>query len=325
MIIFIYGSDTYRSRQYLKKMIDKFKVERDPSGYNVVVVDAETTKDGGAILQEILTIPFLAERKLIVIQNLLVSKLADLRTELLTRIEAKNLPESTVIVLWEGVEDVKTKEAKAFLARILEEKYKEHFKPLVGRDLVTWIEQEIHTRGGNIVPAALSYIAQHAAADMWYLTHLVDQLLAYANGTDITLAHVMEFVEEKVDDSIFNLVDAIVAKKPERVFKMIREQYRSGEDSGYIFAMLVRQFRILLELRDAIDRGEAVAGETLAKKMKIHPFVVKKTLPMASRYTMAELRRVYEALLDIDTKTKTGAGDQSLLLDIVVGKLVVAT
>jgi len=36
MIIYIYGEDTFRSHQYLKQQIERFKKERDPQGMNVV-------------------------------------------------------------------------------------------------------------------------------------------------------------------------------------------------------------------------------------------------------------------------------------------------
>ena len=39
MIINIFGEDNYRSYLYLQKMIEKFKAERDPQGYNVILVD----------------------------------------------------------------------------------------------------------------------------------------------------------------------------------------------------------------------------------------------------------------------------------------------
>ena len=58
----------------------------------------------------------------------------------------------------------------------------------------------------------------------------------------------------------------------------------------------------------------------MAKKLELHPFVVKKSLPFVKRYSLAEFKAVYDELLMIDIQTKTGQGDQSLLLDIFVGK-----
>ena len=101
---------------------------------------------------------------------------------------------------------------------------------------------------------------------------------------------------------------------------MIREQYAKGEDAQFIFAMLIRQFRILLELRDLFDREDNLNSDVIAKQLGLHPFVVKKSLPFVKKYTLTELKRIYSSLLDMDIETKTGQGDQSVLLDVFVGR-----
>jgi DNA polymerase-3 subunit delta len=138
---------------------------------------------------------------------------------------------------------------------------------------------------------------------------------------EITLPDVQLFLDEKADDSIFNLVDAIVAGQAKKAYEMIQEQYRKGEDAGYVFAMLLRQFRILLEIRDLYEREDNLQSDALAKKLGLHPFVVKKSLPFVKRYTLQNLKDIYQKLLDIDVKTKTGLGDQSLMLDVFIGQI----
>jgi DNA polymerase III delta subunit len=64
-----------------------------------------------------------------------------------------------------------------------------------------------------------------------------------------------------------------------------------------------------------------MASDALAKTLGLHPFVVKKTLPLVRRYPLEKLKDIYEQLLQIDIKTKTGQGSQSELLDLFVGKI----
>ena len=128
-------------------------------------------------------------------------------------------------------------------------------------------------------------------------------------------------MEETADDNIFNLVDAIVGKQPKKVYNMIGQQYKNGEDAHYIFAMMLRQFRILLELRDLCDRDGTAQSGALATKLGLHPFVVKKSLPLVKKYNLTELKEIYQRLLDFDIQTKTSGGDQKVLLDILVGRV----
>jgi DNA polymerase III delta subunit len=62
-------------------------------------------------------------------------------------------------------------------------------------------------------------------------------------------------------------------------------------------------------------------SDQMARSLDLHPFVVKKSLPLVRRYTMERLSSIYRELLEIDRETKTGAGDQSVLLDVFVGRV----
>ncbi|MBI4427337.1 MAG: DNA polymerase III subunit delta [Candidatus Magasanikbacteria bacterium] len=340
MLIFLYGTDTFRSRQQLKKMIAKFRQDRDPGGYNVAVLDCQK-EEGGKIMEQILSAPFLAEKRMVVLENFLsATGRGDLQEEILKRITNKTLPESTVLVFYESPSapstssgrvaqgKPKTKVAKELFDILSKEKFSQQFDLLIGVKLISWILQEVKDHGGKINQPAAQYLAQNVGGDMWRLSSLVKQLIAFKQSSchprengdpEIALSDVQLFLDEKADDSIFNLVDAVVGGQAKKAFEMIREQYRIGEDAQFVFAMLLRQFRILLELRDLYDREDNLSSEQLAKKLNLHPFVVKKSLVFVKKYSLAKLKTVYQRLLDLDVKTKTGQGDQSLLLDVFVG------
>ncbi|PIR78335.1 MAG: DNA polymerase III subunit delta [Candidatus Magasanikbacteria bacterium CG10_big_fil_rev_8_21_14_0_10_36_16] len=320
MIIFLYGKDTYRSRQQLKKMVDKFKVDRDPQGFNVVELDCDK-ETGANIMQQLLTAPFLAEKKMIVLKNLLsASEHKDFLSELMTRIDGKRLPEENIILFWEGNDTFKTKNAKTLFEKLKKEKFVQSFPEMRGLELSNWVKSEIVSRGGKIEPKALNFLLQNFGNDMWSLSTIIDQLLSYTSQ-EISLEDVQKFLGEKVDDNIFNLIDFIVGKQKNKVFKMIRKQYENGEDAQFIFAMILRQFRILLELREVYEKQDNMHSADLAKILGIHPFVVTKSMAFVKRYTLNQIKDIYLKLLEIDTKTKTGQGGQSFLLDVFVGTL----
>lgn len=319
MLLFLYGKDTFRSRHQLKKMIEKFRVDRDPAGYNVVKIDATIEKEPNRIKSEILASPFLAEKRLIVVESLLMSKHKELQTDLLKRIEDNKLPETNIVIFWEGVDSFKTKEAKALFERLQTEKFCQNFEELAGVKLNEWIEAEVKARQGKIARAAIFLIAENCKGDTWQASAIIDQVTSYKAGAEIVVADVKLFLEEKFDDNIFNLVDAIIAGQQKKARGMIEEQYRKGEDVQFIFAMLLRQYRILLEIRDLLDREDGEDGmvsDVMAKKLELHPFVVKKSMPLVKRQSMEKLRTTYRGLLDLDKKIKTGQSSPETLLDI---------
>lgn len=320
MIIFIYGKDTYRSNQYLHKMMEKFHAERDPQGMNLLRLDCETTKEN--IMQQILTGPFLAEKRMIVLEGLLSSKQVSVQEALLVRIEEQTIPKDIILIISESIEKPKTKLGKTLFERLSKEQYVQYFEELNGIKLTGWILAEVKERGGNIDRMAADFLANTIGSDMWKLSGVLDQLVSYAPERNILVSDVSLFVEEKIDDNVFTLVDALVQKQTARVFKLIQDQYKAGNDAGYIFAMIVRQYRILLELRDVYDRGDDLQSAHLAKELGLHPFVIKKSIPFVKRYSKEELVNIHEQLLVLDASAKTGKGEQAYLLDMFIGKLV---
>lgn len=335
MIIYIYGEDTFRSRQYLKQQIERFKKERDPQGLNVVILDGQK-EESARVWNEIKAAPFLAEKRMIVIKNVLSSKDVDLLDSLAEGLNNKAIPENNVVIFYQSESLGKTKIC-AELAKILaKEKWARQFEPLMGAQLAGWIKEEVVRRGGAVNTLAINYLCQNAGKDMWYLSSLLDQLVAYVatretatpltsplgkgGGREITLADVQLFLEEKVDDNIFNMADAVVSGNRKLAFKLVQEQRRLGGEEGYLFGMVVRQFRILLTMRDLFNRQENISSDQMAKMLALHPFVVKKSLPLMKRHSLEKLKQVYDNLLEIDIKTKTGQADQSLLLDLFIGK-----
>lgn len=320
MIIYIYGQDSFRSRQYLRKTIEQFKQKRDPQGYNVVVLDGKA-ESGGQILTEIRTAPFLAERRMIVIENILSGQNKDLLTNLIEMVKHGGIPASNIVVFYQAEALGKIKEVKELEKLLKGEKYGQEFELLKGTKLLAWIKKQIGERGGRINTYALNYLSASAGQDMWFLNSLLDQLVNYKDRGEIQLEDAQLFLEERVDDNVFNMVESIVAGDRKQAFKLLQEQRRLGEDETKLFGLIVWQLRILLEMRDLYEREDNLSSEQIAKKLGIHPFVAKKNLYLVKRFSLAKLKQLHQQLLDIDLKTKTGQGDQDLLVDLFVSSI----
>lgn len=322
MHIFIYGRDTFRSQKYLTDNIERFIRERDPRKLNTVILDCDSNQKID-FMGTVLAQPFLAEKRMIVLKNLLASKNTDLQVELIKRLKESSIPQTNIIIFWEATETFKTKLAKELLTILQSGKFCNKFDELNGAHLNKWIREEVESLGSKIDNNAVEYLASESKGDTWYLNSLINQLASFCEDREIDLSDVQLFLQEKADDNIFNLVDAIVGKREKQVYKMIQEQYRIGEDVQFIFAMILRQFRIILELRDLFERKNKMHSDELAKILKLHPFVVKKTLPLIRHYNMEVLKKVYEDLLDLDVQIKTNQGNSEMLLDLFVARVCV--
>lgn len=326
MIIFLYGEDTYRSRVQLRKIIEKFKADRDPAGYNVVVIDAVAESTADRMIQEILCVPFLAERRLVVIESIFSSKFhQELSSGFSYFLQEKSIPDTTVVVLWEGGEIGKGKEVGRLFERLKQEKYAQEFSLLRGPQFAGWIAGEVQARGGSIASTAAQYLAGWAK-NSWEASSLIDVCLAYAAGREIALTDVLRFTDDQQNaDTVFVLVDAILHGRGKDAFAELRRQYEHGADASYIFAMIIRQVRILLQLRDLFDRGDLPASASVASLLKFHPFVVKKSLAGIRERSFRELANIHAALTSMDIEMKTGGRRLEVALDAFIGRESVKT
>ena len=315
MIIYIYGADTFRSRQYLTDQVAKFRAARDPQGYNVVFLDCAKAEPG-KVLSELMAAPFLAEKRMVVLENILTNNNKDLLGDLLERVKNQKIPESNIAVFYQSEAHSKIKEVKELDTLLQQEKYAKEFEALVGAPLTGWIVAEVKNRGGQISGAAAQYLAVNVGDDMWHLNSLIDQLVAYKKD-EIQLADVQLFLDEKIDDNVFNLTDAIIASNHKLALKLLAGQRELGVEDPQIFGAILWQFRTLMSMRDLFEKQDTKSDD-MAKILKLHPFVIRKNLPVIKKYSSEKLRQIYHKLLDIDIKTKTGFADQEILMDLFV-------
>ncbi len=321
MVIYLYGADTFRSRQYLKEQVAKFKIARDPQGYNVVFLDA-TKESAGKITGELLASPFLAARRLIVVENLLNHSDSEFLTSFTKRVEEKRWPDSNVIMVWQGQAPGKSKIVKTLHELLIKQPHAEEFVPLAGAQLSAWITNYLKSRSRTLAPGALDYLIRHADKDSWLLQSTLDQLIAYTGdlATPITPAAAALFLEEKKEDNIFNLVDAILSGNHAQSRKLLQAAREAGVEDGYLFNMLARQVRVLLLIRSYYDQAANFVSDAAAQELGLHPFVVKKSLSLIKRSPLNALKNLQAALLTIDGKIKNGLASQAVLIDLFVAK-----
>jgi len=190
---------------------------------------------------------------------------------------------------------------------------------LTGEQLNKWVRNAIRDRGGRIEAGALTELVGLVGADLWAMVSEIDKLVSYSGTNEITTAAVRELVKAKFDDNIFHLTDALASKNAKASFKLLQDQIAAGSNELYILTMLIRQFRILLQTRELIDTEPNYY--TVASRLQIHPFVAQKAARNAEKFTLEELKGIYQQLLQIDMKIKSTQEDPRLMFDLLITRV----
>jgi DNA polymerase-3 subunit delta len=329
MIIFLYGDDTFRSRRKLKELKDKFIREVDSSAMNIEVLDGSKLETAD-FEKAINTLPFLAKKRLVVVEELLSKNRSQKVPLAVGEILARKDSPEVIIIFWEsqgfGGKDKKNKGKSAktggpLFINLAKEKYAYEFGMLDDAGVYNWAGKEIRDRGGKIQPAALRLLTEMVGNDLWRLNSEIDKLLAFAKQTEIAPDNVLRLIQSKLEDDIFKLTDALGSRNKALALKLIADQLKSGTSPTELLSKFTWQFKNLLLIKDFVEKnGSGYNPTRLGYQLGLHPFVIKKTINQVGHYAAADLKRIYRQLLGIDFKIKTSQANPEVLFDLLVAK-----
>ena len=344
MIVFLYGQDNFRSRQKLNELKEKYYKEVDKLGSGLKVI-AGAKAAFSEIAAAVGPASLLSKKRLIVIEDIFGSKDQTLFEKIHEYLKKKETSDN-IIIFWES--NLKIKKVKNILAPFLidaggqdrplgkkasdlfkflaKEKYAYNFNLMSHAELVNWVRKEVASRGGKISASAAELLVGLVGSDGWQISHEIDKLLSFKQAGKLTeslleieAADVKSLTRGNFSDNIFALTDALSSKNKALAVKLLDEQIEAGLDGPYLLNMFVRQFRILLQLRQALDLGSN--PRQIAAQMKLHPFVLQKGMEQARNFNLATLKNIFSQLARIDYLAKSGQRDYLTGLNMMIAKL----
>ena len=273
-------------------------------------------------------IPFLAERRLVVARGLLTRltprkdrELSAAQQEMLDALAdyLVHLPETTRLVF---VEDrpLPARHAILQLAQRSELGYVKRFDPPDAQSLPRWIEKRVRKHGGEIEPQAASHLAAVVGSDLRLLDQEIAKLVTYTDAQQaITRADVEAVVPYAQAAVIFDMVDALGQRDGRTAAQTLHRLLDAGEHPLGLLAMIARQFRLLIQVKELKTEGNT--PRDIAQALKLHPFPARKLYNQATHFTASQLETVYRHLLDTDVEIKSGKIDAEIALDLLVAGL----
>ncbi len=272
------------------------------------------------------SVPFLADRRLVIVEGLL--------TRLASRGEGRalpawqkeylegltqyltHLPETTRLVFVEDKAISKNNPVHR-LALADERGHVKEFKPPQKEKLNRWIEERVRKKGGRINSAAVEELAAFVGNDLRLLDQEIEKLVTYVDGArPISEDDVRLLVSYVQGANVFEMVDALGQRNAQRAAQLLHQLLDEGEHPLALLGMIVRQFRILIQVKELTEGG--LSQQKMASQLRLHPFVVKKAVRQAMNFSLEQLEAIYRKLLETDVAIKTGQMDEVLALDMLV-------
>jgi DNA polymerase-3 subunit delta len=310
MIIFLYGPDTYRSRQKLNEIIEHYqKIHK--SGLNLKILDL---KEGNFqdFQNEVQSVSMFAEKKLIVLKDALGNK--NFLENFLKN--SKKFVESKDIILFYEKGEVPKDKFTEFLKKYGKS---QEFQLLNEERLKNWIIKEFESYKVKIEPKALELLISYVGSNLWQMSNEIRKLVNYKRGEKIKKEDVELLVKPKIETDIFKTIDALASKDKKQALELIHKHLEKGDSPLYLLSMINFQFRNLLITKDLIQKYRS--PYILSKVTHLHPYIIKKSYSLTQKFTIQELKKIYQKIYQTDLNIKTGKIELETALDLLIAEM----
>lgn len=319
MFYLFHGTDTYSRDEYVANLLSK-QGDPDMVSLNTTRLDKQATFP--ELQQACDAMPFLAPVRVILVQDLFAS-VPD--KAFMEKLEAylPQLPPTTRLIFLES-QPLPDNHRVIRLAAKEKSGHVKRFDRLEGSDLDRWVREHVESAGGRIAPPAAHLLATNVGNDLLALSNEIEKLVLY-KGSEATIepGDVVLLSPYAAEATIFELVDALGGRQGAQVARLFQDKLNEGIDPFYLFSMIIRQYRLLLQTKSLLADGHNPGS--IAAELKLRPFIVEKLARQARSYTMPQLEQIYRRLLEIDVAAKTGQADLVTSLHLFVAGLTIDT
>lgn len=318
----LHGSDTLRVEEETAKL--RAQMGDDPNAdMNISEFDGEQVSVP-EVLNAVTSFPFLAEKRLVIVKNLLThitrKGAGETGKQAVARLERDlpGLPEWARLVFVER-DALAESHPIIKLARANQTGYEKAYN--APKDSTQWIIKRARDEyGAEIEPRAAQALASVTGEDLRRADNELIKLVSYVNEerpiNEDDVAALTPYVAEA---NIFTMVDAIATGKGDVALALLHRLLEADPADGSfgLYGMIVRQFRLLLLAKEHLALHGSRAGLKEALGLR-SDYPANKAADQSRAFTLAQLEEIYRVLHDYDLQMKTGRIAPELALDLFI-------
>ena len=307
-IYLLYGTEAYLKKQYKDKLQNAMSSPEDTMNF--------TSYEGkninpGEIIDLAETLPFFADRRVILIEN---SGFFKGSCEDLAEYLGQVAP-STYFIFSEEEVDKRSKMYKAVknAGKIVE--FATQSEELITR----WILARLKKENKNITGNAMQLFLSKTGTDMGNIDRELEKLICYTmEKAVIEVGDVEAITTEQVTNKIFDMVNAIAEHDQKKALDLYYDLLTLKEPPMRIMYLISRQFQILLNVRDMTGKG--FDNSSIVQKAGIPPFAVRRNQSQAKGFSMEQLKQAIRDGVNFEEAVKTGQMDDQMAVELFIIK-----
>ncbi len=292
MIVTLTGNNSYALHRRLEELTARFVKEQGELALERLDGNESTAQ---TMIDAVQSLPFLAQRKMVVIRDLSANKPAAEQIEGIVDAAGEEID----LIIYEPVLDRRTSYFKVLKSQTQLEEYNE----LDAQQLSKWLVDEVKNRGGQLSLSDANFLVERVGPNQQLLAMELDKLLTY--DSQITHQTVELLTEPTPQSKIFELLDAAFAGNKRRALKLYDEQRAQKVEPQAILAMIGWQLGIV----SLAKLGQGRTAGQIAKDARLNPYPVTKAMGLAAKMDDKKLRELVDEAFQMDWGSKTSTLD----------------
>ncbi|MDR3587028.1 MAG: DNA polymerase III subunit delta [Desulfosporosinus sp.] len=309
-----HGEDRFLIQEALR-VLKSFYFATDPSGSGIELVSAKELSPAN-IVERANTMSFFANRLVVVDE---VTYFQDGQTaDLEPFLDYFSNPNLSTCLLFIAESVHRGRKFYKTLDRTGE--ILEFCAPKRPQEWFAWVQSELKARGKSMDTQVATLFIEWSGHHVGVLSQELDKLVIFIGDRQkITAEDIRAITTRTMEASIFDLLDAVAGRATAKALKTLHEVLRI-EHPLKVLALLVRQVRLLLGCDALRRRGGNVAEAPSA--LGISPYEAQKVWQQSLKLSKEQLSVALFECLNTDLALKTGGGDPSLLLELMIVKFL---
>ncbi len=304
------GAEAFLQEQGVQAIIEK-ALEPSERQMNLEILYAGTDVTGRALVERAQTLPFLGQRRVLVVRQADKWKNADL--ESMTHY-AQSPAESSVVILASPEERLKTQPWN----KLADKAYHVECYPLFDNQVPSWVERRIADHGKRISREALPLLIEKVGQHLGDLDNEIIKLVNYVGQEMIiTEDHVKAAAGDLRHETTYALNTACGLKDLSRAFNLAERVLEEGLAPLQVLGSLTWHFRNLYQLKSKLSRGNEAAKVLAGYR---NPQAKKEMEQQLQAYKLEEFNQVFTGLLDLDVRAKSGDQHWLMALQLTIMK-----
>lgn len=165
------------------------------------------------------------------------------------------LPEDTLLLITAGKLEKSAKKSK-WVTTLEQQGVAMQVWPLSGTDLLQWLQQRMQLKGLSTDQAGLRAIAGRVEGNLLAAAQEIEKLFVLYGQGQLSVQQIEEVVADASRYDVFNLVDAALSGRVERVLKILTGVRQEGIAAPIVLWALTREIRNLIHIKQKLAAGQ---------------------------------------------------------------------